>query len=155
VSRKSRKPAGSKPAQASDKQVGKQNQSQPKPETESSLSPPPPSELRAELAAAVPGVTERETHLVLELLAARPGVRSAPAVLKAEIRNGTATGLVDEIRRGATSGLEPASGRHHRRPPHCGDRECNQQTRRREDPETAEDLGPCPKCSGTEDRRLA
>lgn len=34
------------------------------------------------------------------------------------------------------------------RPPHCGDRECNPGTRRREHPETGADAGPCPKCSG-------
>lgn len=39
----------------------------------------------------------------------------------------------------------PAAGR----PAHCGDRECIPGTRRREDPETGADLGPCPKCSGT------
>lgn len=119
-----------------------------------SLSPLPPSDLHAELAAAVPGTTERETQLVLDLLAARPGVRSAPAVLKTEIRGGTAAALVGEVRRGTAADFAPIPGRY-RRLAHCGDRECNEQTRRREDPDTGDDLGPCLKCSGTEDRRLA
>jgi hypothetical protein len=34
------------------------------------------------------------------------------------------------------------------RRPHCGDRLCNAETRRREDPATRDDDGPCPKCSG-------
>lgn len=33
--------------------------------------------------------------------------------------------------------------------PHCGDRLCSPLTRRREDPETGADDGPCPKCSGS------
>jgi DNA invertase Pin-like site-specific DNA recombinase len=33
--------------------------------------------------------------------------------------------------------------------PHCGDRLCSPSTRRREDPETGADDGPCPKCSGS------
>jgi hypothetical protein len=33
--------------------------------------------------------------------------------------------------------------------PHCGDRLCSPATRRREHPETADDDGPCPKCSGS------
>jgi hypothetical protein len=34
-----------------------------------------------------------------------------------------------------------------KRRPHCGDSECNPGTRRREDPGTGADDGPCPKCS--------
>lgn len=33
--------------------------------------------------------------------------------------------------------------------PHCGDPLCSPRTRRREDPETGADAGPCPKCSGS------
>jgi hypothetical protein len=50
------------------------------------------------LSEAVPDVTERETELVREKLGQRPGVRSAPAVMRAEIRDGNGPALVAEIR---------------------------------------------------------
>lgn len=67
---------------------------------EQSLSPRPGS-LHAALSAAVPGVTEGETELALAEVKSRPGVISAAAVLRAEIRDGGAAGLVDQVRRKA------------------------------------------------------
>ncbi len=61
-----------------------------------SLSPSPG--LHADLAAVVPDVTERETQGVIEILRKR-GAKSVGAVLRAEIRDGTAGALVDEVRR--------------------------------------------------------
>jgi len=51
------------------------------------------------LATVVPDVTERETELILEKFAADPGVRSAAAILRTEIRDGKGPALVDQIRR--------------------------------------------------------
>jgi hypothetical protein len=152
---KTTKPAGQKPAQANVKQLanqnGKQNASKlnPETETESSLSVVAPSGPRTDLLAAVPDATERETNLVLALIASRPGVRSAPAVLRREIADGNGPSLVAEVR----DDTRPAPA--HGRPQHCGDPECSPATRRRENAVTGADEGLCHKCSGFDNRRFA
>lgn len=45
---------------------------------------------------------------------------------------------------------DPVPAASPKRRDHCGDRECSPRTRRREDPATGADLGPCPKCSGAD-----
>jgi hypothetical protein len=64
-----------------------------------------PRGLHAELAAVVPNVTQRETELILEMIAARTGVRSATAVLRAEIRDGNGAALVAQVRRSTKGSL--------------------------------------------------
>ncbi|HEV3381653.1 MAG TPA: hypothetical protein VG142_11815 [Trebonia sp.] len=54
--------------------------------------------LHADLAADVPDVTMRETEMILELLAKRPTVDSAFAVMPTEIRNGNGPSLVAQVR---------------------------------------------------------
>lgn len=151
-SRKTAKPAGHKPGQATGKQLGKQtgkqNESKLKPETESSLSGARPSGSHADLLAVVPDVTERETELVLALLGNRQGVRSAAAVLPAEIRHGNGPALVAEVRAAAAPNRSRQAW-----PDHCG--ECNPKTRRLEHPETGADQGQCPDCHPETTRRLA
>lgn len=72
---------------------------------------PAPRGLHALLATVVPDVTKRETELVLEMLAASPGVRSATAVLRSEIRDGTAPARVDQVRRScAATDRRPSGG---------------------------------------------
>lgn len=56
------------------------------------------SALHAALISVVPDATERETQLVLEEIKSRPGVRSARAVLQAEIKHGGGPELVALVR---------------------------------------------------------
>jgi len=72
-------------------------------------------ELHAALSAAVPDVTERETELALAEIQTRPGVRSAVAVLRTEINNGGAPGLIAKIRSDAAA-TQPSA-----LPPLCGE----------------------------------
>lgn len=64
--------------------------------------------LHEALAAVVPDVTERETDRVREMIARRPGVRSAAAVMRAEIRDGTGPALVAQIRGHPAASTHPA-----------------------------------------------
>jgi hypothetical protein len=54
--------------------------------------------LHRALAAVVPDVTERETHLIREKIGRRPGVRSDVAVMLSEIEAGKGGALVADIR---------------------------------------------------------
>lgn len=93
--------------------------------------------LQAKLATVVPDVTERETELILEKIAADPGVRSATAVLRAEIRDGNGPALVEQIRRAASTAAPD-------RPPWC--RRCDERTRMLLDENGQQGNEPCPLC---------
>jgi hypothetical protein len=71
-----------------------------------------PGSLHAVLSGVVPDVTERETELALAEIQSRPGVVSAAAVLRAEIRDGGAPALIQQIRRisAAPTTLPPLCG---------------------------------------------
>ena len=66
--------------------------------TSDNVSLPQRGSLHAALAAVVPDVTERETELIREMIANRPGVRSPTAVLRTEIRDGNGAALVAQLR---------------------------------------------------------
>lgn len=75
--------------------------------TSDDVSLPRRGNLHAALAAVVPDVTERETELIREMIASRPGVRSPTAVLRAEIRDGNGPGLVATVRPRAAGTAPP------------------------------------------------
>lgn len=64
--------------------------------------------LHAALAAAVPDATERETDQIRDMIRQRPGVKSAVAVMRAEIRDGEGPALVAAIRARA-AGTRPGT----------------------------------------------
>jgi hypothetical protein len=102
----------------------------------SSLSRPT---LHDQLAAAVPGVTERETAMVLDLIKRRPRVESPAAVMVHEIGLGLGPSLVAEVR--SPDALAPDSA--DRRPasvPYAS--LCQRCSRLRHDPLPCPDLKP-------------
>jgi hypothetical protein len=78
-----------------------------------SLPPLSPRGLHARLAQAVPDVTERESDQVRQLIGRRPGIRSAAAVMRAEIEQGNGPALVRQIRTEQQRAAGVAARRHH------------------------------------------
>jgi hypothetical protein len=102
--------------------------------------------LHDQLAAVVPDATERETELVIENLAARPGVRSATAILRREIADGNGPSLVAEVRRQQSAAPSARSW--------CGQRDlCDERTGMLIDEYRQPGNQPCPRCHPTSPAR--
>jgi hypothetical protein len=107
--------------------------------TSDNVSLPRLGSLHAMLAAAVPDVTGRETELVTEMVAKRPGVRSPTAVLRCEIADGNGPSLVAEVRRRQSAGSSARSW--------CGQRDlCDERTGMLLDEYGQPGSQPCPTC---------
>lgn len=92
------------------------------------------------------GATERETNWIVGKAKDNPAVLSVGAYLAKALDNGDGPCLIAKARQQLNA--EATVIGFPQRKPWCGDPECDKRTRRREDPETGADKGPCSKCSG-------